>query len=397
VIHRYYWPDTPPYASMLRRIVGRWYQDGHSVEVISAQPAYKAGVVNEKRPRRDEVDGARVHRLTLPNEQGRPVRRILNAIRLSASILQRALLRRYDVIMISTSPPVLGGVAAALAAKLTKARFIYHCMDIHPEVGRVSGEFSHPWVFGALRKLDNWGCRQADPVVVLSRDMEKTLRERPGGENLRIRILNNFSLPDEGGVSPPPFAETSGIRLRVIFAGNIGRFQGLETVVEAMERLTERKDIEFVLMGDGVAKKQLEDRAHQAGANLRFLGHQSVDVAKAAMRQADAGFVSLVPGLFRYAYPSKTMTYLEQGCPLIAAVEADSELAEDVVRQGYGHVVPVGDSEALAALLVRLADDESGWKNDMRESALRAARDTFSEPVVLDQWSALLANRTERA
>jgi hypothetical protein len=43
--------------------------------------------------------------------------------------------KRYDVIMVSTSPPVLAGWFVAVAAKLSGARFIYHCMDIHPEIG----------------------------------------------------------------------------------------------------------------------------------------------------------------------------------------------------------------------------------------------------------------------
>lgn len=395
-VHRYYWPDTPPYASMLRRIVWRWHQDGHHVEVLSSQPSYKAGFENGARPQQESVDGVPVERLNLPSEVGRPAVRVLNAFRLGVSILRRAVTRRYDVIMISTAPPVLGGFAAALAAKVTGARFIYHCMDIHPEVGRISGEFAHPLVFGLLGKLDNWTCRRANPVVVLSRDMENTLRERPGGDALRIEVLNNFSLPDEGVVPEKLPFDMSSNGLTAIFAGNIGRFQGLEMVVEAMARVREREDIEFVLMGDGVAKPALQEQVRANGARIRFLGHQPVAVAKAAMRQADAGFVSLVPGMFRYAYPSKTMTYLEQGCPLIVAVETDSELAQDVNDQGYGYSVPVGDSQALAALLVRLADDP-GWRQAMRDNALRKAESAFSESAVLERWSRILTERGDVA
>lgn len=390
-VHRYYWPDTAPYASMLRRIVGHWYKDGHEVEVLSSQPSYKTGLENKARPYREVVDGVPIERLNLPNEMGRPMTRILNALRLGFSILRRSVTRRYDVIMISTTPPVLGGFAAALAAKMAGARFIYHCMDIHPEVGRISGEFAQPLVFSLLRKMDNWTCRRANTIVVLSRDMESTLRERPGGDALKIEVLNNFSLPDEGiaPVESPVDIPSNG--LTVIFAGNIGRFQALEAAVGAMAQLRERQDINFVLMGDGVAKAALEEKVRTSGARVRFLGHQPVEVAKAIMRQADAGFVSLVPGMFRYAYPSKTMTYLEQGCPLIVAVEAESELAQDVLDQGYGYTVPVGDSEAMAALLIRLADDP-GWKDAMRNNAFRKAETDFSESVVLERWSNLLSN-----
>ncbi|WP_431023364.1 glycosyltransferase family 4 protein [Halomonas sp. H5] len=394
-VHRYYWPDTPPYAAMLRRIVSAWHASGHQVEVLSSQPSYKAGVDNEHRPARDRVDGIAVRRLTLPNETARPLVRIVNALRLGAKVLWKAITRRYDVIMISTAPPVLGGVAAALAARLVGARFIYHCMDIHPEVGRVSGEFANPLVFRVLSKLDRWTCRQANPVVVLSQDMANTLRARPGGKQFSIRVLNNFSLPAERPIPAElPLDWPSGA-FTVLFAGNIGRFQGLETVVEAMGSLQERDDIEFVMMGEGVAKAALQRRAAELGARIRFVGHQPVEVAKAAMQRADAGFVSLTADIYRYAYPSKTMTYLEQGCPLIVAVEPESELAYEVVTGGYGHTVPPGDSAALASLLERLANMPTGTLC-MREKAETKARQAFSEEVVLAQWVALLLQQEER-
>lgn len=388
VVHRYFWPDTPPYAAILRRIVDRWHADGHEVEVLSSQPSYKGGIENRRRPRCELVDGVSIRRLSLAPEAGRPALRIWNALRLSAALLWRAIWKRYDLIMISTVPPVIGGAAAALSARLTGARFIYHCMDIHPEVGRVSGEFSNPFVFRTLSWLDSWSCRKADPIVVLSGDMERTLRERKHGEHFRIRVLNNFSLPSENrDPVSPPFEIAAG-KLTVLFAGNIGRFQGLESAVEAMGRIRMRDDVELVLMGEGVAKPELQRRAGMLKANVRFVGHQPVAVAKQAMQMADFGFVSLTPGLYRYAYPSKTMTYLEQGCPLIVAVESSSELASAVKERKFGYCVPPGDSAALAEMLSALADNRAASKA-LRESARREWESRYSETVMLEKWSEL--------
>lgn len=388
-VHRYYWPDTPPYAAMLRRIVAAWQDAGHQVEVLSSQPSYKEGLDNERRPARDSIDGIDVDRMALPNETSRPLVRIVNALRLGGKLMWKAFTRRYDVIMISTAPPVLGGVAAALASRLSGARFIYHCMDIHPEVGKVSGEFANPLVFRVLSKLDQWACRQADPVVVLSQDMANTLRERPAGEQLSIRVLNNFSLPAERPIPDELPFDWPAEAFTVLFAGNVGRFQGLDTVVEAMGSLQHRDDIAFVMMGEGVAKSALQERAAELGARIHFVGHQPVEVAKAAMRRADAGFVSLTADIYRYAYPSKTMTYLEQGCPLIVAVEPESELASEVVAGGYGHAIPPGNSAALVELLEKLVEDGDATSR-MKAKAKAKAQQAFSEEVVLAEWDNLL-------
>ena len=388
-IHRFYWPDTPPYASMLRVIVRQWVNDGHEVDVLSSQPSYKAGVKNQKQPAKEVVDGAQVARLNLPSETGRPLVRILNALRLGVGVFWQAVIRkRYDVVMISTSPPVLGGWFTALVARLTGARFIYHCMDIHPEIGRISGEFRNPGVFSLLSRIDRWTCAQARPVVVLSEDMADTLIARKAEAPPETLVINNFSLPSEDSASdelPFPWSDEQFV---LLFAGNIGRFQGLDVLFDAMAHLRNRQDIRLVMMGDGTEKERLSRKAEESDANVSFVGHQSVEVAKAAMFKASAGFVSLVPELYRYAYPSKTMTYLEQGCPVLVAVETDSCLARDVVRNGAGMAVPCGDVDALVNAISSLADEPESISS-MQTNALEFSAKAFATDVVLAKWSSL--------
>lgn len=389
-IHRFYWPDTPPYASMLRAIVGQWASDGHEVDVLSSQPSYKASVDNQRQPARERVDGANVVRLNLPPEAGRSLVRIVNALVLGVGVFWQAVVRkRYDVIMVSTSPPVLAGWFVAVAAKLTGARFIYHCMDIHPEIGRISGEFRNPRVFSLLSRLDRWTCARARPVVVLSGDMAETLIARQPDKPPETAVINNFSVPSEGGAPDElPFSWPNEPFV-LLFAGNIGRFQGLDTLVDAMARLRDRQDIRLVMMGDGTEKERLFRKAEESGAQVSFVGHQSVEVAKAAMVSASAGFVSLVPELYRYAYPSKTMTYLEQGCPVLVAVETRSCLARDVIDNGAGVAVPGGDVDALVNAILSLADDPESL-GSMRRKALEFSARAFATDVVLARWSSLL-------
>ncbi len=389
-IHRYYWPDTPPYASMLRAIVGQWVKDGHDVDVLSSQPSYKTGVDNPRQPVRESVDGVNVIRLNLPPESGRPLVRIGNALVLGLGVFWQAVVRkRYHVIMVSTSPPVLAGWFVALAARLTGARFIYHCMDIHPEIGRISGEFRNPRLFSLLSRLDRWTCSQAQPVVVLSHDMAESLIARNRDKPPKTAVINNFSLPSGDGTSsqlPFPWPTEQFV---LLFAGNIGRFQGLDTLVDAMVKLRDRQDIRLVMMGDGTEKERLARLAEENGARISFVGHQPVEVAKASMIRASAGFVSLLPQLYRFAYPSKTMTYLEQGCPILVAVETDSCLARDVVDSGAGLAIPGNDVGALVNAILSLANDTSSL-GSMRRKALEFSAREFATDVVLAKWSSLL-------
>lgn len=390
-IHRYFWPDTPPYASILRKICSRWVEDGHDVEVLSTQPSYKADAENTKQAKDETVDGFKVHRMSLLPESGGGLFRALNAVlfvfRVFSYILSR---RRYDVVMISTAPPVIGGLFACVAAKLIRAKFVYHCMDVHPEIGRISGEFRHPAIYTMLRWFDAWTCRNSNRVVVLSGDMGKAINSRPNSDGVAVSVINNFSLPDFDDVARndlPSLLKTKG-KFRVIFAGNLGRFQGLEVFVDAMKSLANNQNIEFVFLGAGKAKESLQSRA--AGlSNVMFIPHQPLSIAKHIISDADLCVVSLVPGVVRYAYPSKTMTYLQLGRPLLISVEMESALAKMVNEEAVGIVVEPGCSSGIASALATLARDHHAWST-MQVNAARCGADLFEEKSILDQWSTLL-------
>lgn len=393
-IHRYYWPDTPPYASMLRAIAARWSEDGHDVEVLSTQPSYKPSAGIPCQPAVEQLDNVRVRRLTLPKEAGRPLIRILNLIMFSFAILSHALIRgRFDVIMASTAPHVFIGAVARMAAKLSGAKFIYHCMDIHPEIGKISGEFSNSLLFSVLQKIDARSCRLAARVVVLSQDMAKVIRHRKHCQNVNIEIINNFNLPsfdsvDQSEISTK-LAKSDGV-FRLLFAGNIGRFQGLETVIDAMHNLSELSNVELIFMGEGKAVDNLRQMAGLLeGKKVKFFPHQSIGYARMMIRSADLCIVSLTPGIYQYAFPSKTMAYLGEGRPLLVSVEPESELAGFVRNEQVGITVAPEDADGMAEEIRKLIGDIPRQR-EMAVHAQAAGDAYFTESVVLDRWSELM-------
>lgn len=394
-IHRYFWPDTPPYASMLRSIAARWAADGHKVDVLSTQPSYKPNAGIPRQPGEEVVDGVTVRRLDLPAEHGRPLVRLRNIVHFGRAIVRQP--RRtgpYDLIMASTAPPVLIGAAARVAAQLAGARFLYHCMDIHPEIGRLSGDFRNPLVFSLLRRIDASSCKAAARVIVLSRDMENAVRARPNSANARVHVVNNFNLPSfpDQAITPTisdEMRKTPGT-FRLLFAGNIGRFQGLEAVIDAMRRLESRPEIELVFLGEGRALGAMKSRAGSLlGNQIKFFPHQSVDVARQVIRSADLCLITLAPGIIRYAYPSKTMTYLGEGRPLLVAVEAESALSEMVTLRRVGMAVEPNDPDSLASAVVELVEDPVKYR-EIAASAARIGAELFSQEEVLNEWSKLM-------
>lgn len=394
-IHRYYWPDTPPYASLLREIVARWRAGGHDVDVLSTQPSYKPELAIPARPKVEVVDGVTVRRMRFAPDRSSRVARLSNVLRFPIAVAVKVLFgRRYDVVMCSTAPPVVLAWLVSLVARVRGSSFVYHCMDIHPEIGALSGDFSAKPMYRLLRYLDRQTCRRAAAIVVLSEDMRSAVLARDAGLRAKIALINNFDLPTyDDLVASPPLA--AGRLRRLVFAGNIGRFQGLEALASAV-LARDSDDLELVLMGEGAAKAGIErlvEEAPAARSRVVLLPHGSAASARALVATADFGIVSLTPDVIRYAYPSKTATYLAEGTPLLALVETDSQLARAAVEGGYGYAVEPSDTDGIAAVLDLIAGGASDAPDGA--DARRAWRENFSADVLLKRWEDLLRRLLE--
>ncbi|HVX18460.1 MAG TPA: glycosyltransferase family 4 protein [Acidimicrobiales bacterium] len=393
LIHRYFAPDTPPYAHILRDIALRLGEDGHEVTVLTCQPSYNRAVVDRAPKVERLADNVTVRRWPVFDDRTSAPLKALNlatfCVRLLAS---RARLGRVEVIMAASTPPVAPAKAASWLARLCGAKFVYHKQDIYPEVVTAPGMLRAGRLADLLRRIDARTERAAAEVVVLSKDMAATVRSRGAGAE-RVAVINNFD--PWTGASPAGSArrEQGRAPLRVVFAGNLGRFQNIEAVLDAMVKVGADDRVRLDFLGDGALRSELEATVEARGlTNVSFRGYQAPEeVARVLREEADLGVVSLVAGVIRAAYPSKTMSYLRNGCPVLALVEADSELARAVVAAGAGVQHDPADAGGLADLLLELA----GRRDElavMRDHALALYRTQFDPQLQLAKWAELFAS-----
>ncbi len=395
LIHRYFWPDTPPYASLMREIGDYWSQQGHRVSVFSTQPSYKIEVENERRLTREPLGALEVVRCDLFRERSRSLFvRGVNSLLFGWKIFWYLLRHggNYDLVMCSTVPPVITGWMTSLGCQLRGCRFVYHAMDIWPEVAAISGQIRRGLLYRLLRWMDTRNCLAASGIVCLSEDMRRTFLARSEKLDRTLHTINNFELPEYETTTPaqPDLAKPAG-KFRVLFAGNLGRYQMLDTVVRAAGRIG-GGHIEFVFLGDGAAKQSLIALANRTGVldrNVFFVSHQPAQVAKQMMRSADLCLVTLAPGVSSVAFPSKTLTLLAMGCPLAVMTELSSELANSVRDHNLGFAVGCGDDQAMADEILKLAADPHRLA-DVRKSVGVYAAENATAAAVLPKWNRLL-------
>lgn len=380
---------------MLAMMATQLKLDGFDVSVFTTQPSYNGVYEGPSLPKQRVEDGVSVIRTTIPGGSN-SIGRLLGGIVFGLRLVLHATTHRkkYDVIMVSTVPPVIMGMCGLAAAKLANAKLVYHCMDLYPEIALASGAASPGLLARVAQALDSRTIAAASKTVVLSTDMKATIAGR-GAPTDRVIIQNNFTIDSantSSDVALPAELESSPA-FRLLFAGNIGRFQGLDTLLDAFDLDAKHSDgsnTEMVLLGTGAAKASLISKAKSLGLDdrVRFVDHQPLNVAMQAMTVADLAIVSLAPDLIRSAYPSKTVMYLEMGCRILAVVEPDSELAELILDNDLGSVAAPGDvagiAAAIAAERARTPDPED------RQRARSVAEQEFAAESVLPKWSSII-------
>ncbi len=387
--NRSYWPDFGATGQLLTELSQDLAREhGSEVEVVAGGGTNPLGLVSRERHEGVDILRTRETRFARRSFLGRftnYVSYFLSAFWASFRI------RRPDVVVGLTDPPIIGLVAWA-AARRTGARFVFLCQDIFPEVANLLEDFKSERVNWILERVNRFLVRRADRVIALGETMKKRLVEGKGAPPEKVAVIHNWA---DGALLSPgpkdnPFSREHGLQDRfvVLHAGNIGLSQNLDCVLEVASEL---EAVTFLFIGDGVRRKPLEDEAARRGlGNVRFLPYQRRERMRETYATGDVFLVSLKRGLAGYIVPSKLYGILAAGRPFVAAVEEDSEVAAITGEFECGIVVAPGDVGGMTHEISRLHRDRDLARrlgeNARRASAhferrkqVRAYRDLFQE------------------
>ena len=390
IVHRYFHPDTPPYAAILRDIVMSVADTGIVVTVFTCQPSYNREVARRAPARVQWGERIVIRRFGVFDDRRSTILKALNMLLFCARIAMASTrLGRIDAMMAASTPPILVAKMVSWIARFKRAAFVYHHQDIYPEITAAEGTKTR--LFNWLRALDTATDHRAARVVVLSEDMRATMVDR-GVDPERLRVLNNF---DPWVLEGRPKRRAESDRTTVVYAGNLGHFQALDVVFEAIVALRDEPlDIHFI--GDGPLRAPLSELVEREQlSSVTVHGYLAPDrVADFLSTRADVGLVTLRPGVIDTAYPSKTMSYLRNGVPVLAAVGPRSELSRSLLDTGAGWSADLTKPHDLVEVLTALARDR-GQLSVAGEHAAELYSRCFSRQQALDRWSRMFTDLSE--
>ena len=338
-------------------------RQGFDVEVLTGFPNYPGGSVYPgyqiKWLQHEMIEGVQLTRVALyPSHDKSAIKRVLNYASFASSALVYGLFiaKRADVIY-AYHPPLSVGITASLIRLFRRIPVVYDIQDMWPDTLRATGMINNPRALNLVGAVCQWVYKQVNHIVVLSPGFKQLLIGR-GVPGSKVDVIYNWS--DEAALALPkgqlPANFPKPHKLRIVFAGNMGKAQALNTVLDAAELLQKRKSrVCFVLMGGGIEVNMLKQRSVELNLNnVVFLPPVPMAEVGTILKAADVLLVHLRKDpLFEITIPSKTQAYMTVGKPLLMAVDGDA--ANLVVESGGGIVAESENPEALAKAADALA------------------------------------------
>jgi colanic acid biosynthesis glycosyl transferase WcaI len=340
--------------------------NGHEVRAVAAPPYYPAWQVDrsyKKWPpyRREHWNGVDVWRapLWVPKAPG-GLTRVLHLVSFaftSFPLMLRQVLWGPDLV-ITVAPALVCAPAALLTARLSGAQAWLHIQDFEVDVAFRMGLLKGKLLQRLVLRMEQALLRRFDSVSSISgRMVERLLEKGVLEENVRyfpnwVDIAHIKASSSQGryraqlGIAPDAIV--------ALFSGSLGGKQGLMSIPAAATILAHRKDIVFVVCGDGVMKAKLQASCANL-ANVILMELQPFDRLGELLGTADIHLLPQSVGVADLVLPSKLSGMLASGRPVIATSQSHTELSSVVSKCGI--VVPPKDDAALAQAICRLADD----------------------------------------
>jgi len=379
IVSQHFWPEPLRINDVAASLV----EAGCQVTVLTGKPNYPHGRIfpgyRALGVQKECHEGGHVVRVPLvPRGRGTAWRLAINYLSfvVCGCLLGPAALRRerFDVVFVYGTSPILQAIVAIWLKTLRGVPVITWVQDLWPESLAMTGYIRNSLALRAVGHVVRWIYRHSDLVLVQSMAFLGAVRDQ--AQPTPVRYQPN---PGERVTLDPDPPEAPVLTLkpgfRILFAGNLGTVQALETVIEAARLTGPASGIRWVLVGSGAKLAWLQEQIRAPGLeHVDVPGRIEANDMPGVLAQADALLVSLIGGpAMDLTVPSKVQTYLAAGKPILASI--DGEGARVVKEAGAGLVCRAQDAQALADAAMQL----QSMPNEQRLSMGRCGRDYYDK------------------
>ncbi|MFZ3132925.1 MAG: glycosyltransferase family 4 protein [Desulfosporosinus sp.] len=216
--------------------------------------------------------------------------------------------------------------------------------------------------------LQNLVYKKSDKIIVISDDIKEFIASK-GIDRAKIDVIYNWGYSDqtvEIEWDKNIFVQQQCLNqdtFYAVYAGNIGKMQNVQVVVEAAKHLKNDADIHFLIIGDGVEKEIIQRQVDKGNLrNIDILPMQPPKLATSIYSMAGVNIIPLVRDGINTALPSKTGICLSCGRPIIACVGVNTQFSKIIKTYGAGETVESEDSLQLAQAIIKVKNNNLQYK-----------------------------------
>lgn len=400
IVCQYFWPETFRINDLAVKLVAR----GHDVSVLTGLPNYPIGRFYSGYsyfgPYLDSKDGVKIHRVPLfPRLKGKGWQLVLNylSFMFTASLWGVLNRKKYDAVLIYQLSPVFQAVPGILISKLKRLPVLFYVQDLWPDSLEATGAVKNATILRLIEKFVLRLYRESALILTQSRAFIERISHQ-GIPSNRIEYLPNaaedFYRPVDPSSVSDPF-EGVPLGFRVLFAGNLGKAQSLETIIETAKILSDHIDIQFVFLGDGREREFLESEILRLNLSktVRYLGARPASQMPVFFAHSDVLLVTLRDEKpFSMTVPSKVQSYLACGRPIISNVRGETALV--IQESGAGISCEPESPEKLADTVFKMYRLKRQEREEMGKRGREYFIKNFSSETAVSKLEDFLVKTT---
>lgn len=357
VVSQYFWPE--PF--IINDLVIELEQQGHNITVFTGKPNYPDGALYTgyaSNGLQNEMynHNINVFRVPLrPRKAAGAKNLALNYLSFIWSGLRYAKKfvkgRQFDAILVFAPSPITSAIPAIWLKHLTKAHLTIWVQDLWPESLKATGYVRNQGILNVIKAVVKGIYNRADTLLVQSKAFIPQVANLVPNKDI---VYYPNSAKDEVYKSGQQTSVSLDLETLlnshfcVVFAGNIGSAQAVETIVSAAIQLKHLADLKIVMVGSGSLIHWLSEQIKiHALENVVLAGRYPSSEMPYIFSKASALLVTLKSNeIFSYTIPSKVQAYLAAGKPIIASL--DGEGAQVIIEADCGYSSAAQNSKALA-------------------------------------------------
>ena len=350
IISQHYWPENFRITDIAEALVSL----EHQVTVLTGLPNYPEGYIFDEykkgKNRIQEHNGVKIIRAKEIGRRNNILFRFLNywSFPHYANKLIKKLDKDFDVVLVNGLSPIMSAKPAIKYAKKYNKPLIMYEMDLWPESLLAGGITHKSIIYKYYKKVSSKIYSSFDKILVSTKEHIDYIKALPRCNNLDIEYLPQYA--DTVFEESDYGSEDNGV-IDLMFAGNIGKAQSVDTIIKAAALLKDDPRFKFHIVGSGSELDNAKKLAKELKTdNVIFYGQRPLEEMPELYKIADAMLVTLENKPYaNMTIPGKVQSYMAAGKPIIGAI--NGSCANFIKNNDVGFACSSGNSEALANLI----------------------------------------------